>query len=148
MKLELKHLAPYLPYGLKGVYNDNEIMTLSALITEPDYDAELVTIYHFLPQDENSCKPILRPLSDLTKEIEYNGEKFIPAKKIGMDVWRSEKEASRYVNGMDYRMLFGNVWHNPMTLHYSTTVKLLEWHFDVFGLIEAGLAMDINKIEK
>ena len=26
--------------------------------------------------------------------------------------------------------------------------KLLEWHFDVFGLIEVGLAIDKNEIIK
>ena len=26
--------------------------------------------------------------------------------------------------------------------------KLFEWHFDVFGLIDAGLAIDINTLEK
>jgi hypothetical protein len=29
-----------------------------------------------------------------------------------------------------------------------TVEKLLEWHFDIYGLIEAGLAIDINTLEK
>ena len=30
---------------------------------------------------------------------------------------------------------------------YQEVQKLLEWHFDVFGLIEQGLAIDINTIK-
>ena len=29
---------------------------------------------------------------------------------------------------------------------YWIAQKLFEWHFDVFGLIEAGLAIDINTL--
>ena len=30
---------------------------------------------------------------------------------------------------------------------YIEVVKLFEWHFDVFGLIPEGLAIDINTLE-
>lgn len=29
---------------------------------------------------------------------------------------------------------------------YDMFKKLFEWHFDIFGLIEAGLAIDINEL--
>ena len=29
---------------------------------------------------------------------------------------------------------------------YQEMCKLLEWHFDIFGLIEKGLAIDINTL--
>ena len=32
------------------------------------------------------------------------------------------------------------------TTNYETIEKLFEWHFDVFGLIEKGLAIDINTL--
>ena len=52
IKLELKHLAPYLPYGLnfKGVSNTYEL-----------------TIYNF-KRAIPTGKPILRPLSGLTEK--------------------------------------------------------------------------------
>jgi len=78
-------------------------------------------------------KPIFRPLSDLTKEIEHNGVKFIPAQKLG---------ESGFV-------FPGHTWvHMVLELPYWVIEKLIEWHFDVFGLIEKGLAIDINTIEK
>jgi len=65
MKLELKHLAPYLPYGLKGLgkfpNGKNNIR-----------DINVNNIMAFVDNDINS-KPILRPLSDLAKETEYGG---------------------------------------------------------------------------
>ena len=72
-KLELKHLAPYLPYGLEFVH-DEEIFMLFGLefphdqnpmwikgITPPKDGCSDQTINVF-PQ---GCKPLLRPLSDL-----------------------------------------------------------------------------------
>ena len=58
MKLEIKHLASYLPYDLKGIFL-NSIITLSVNYfskgTERGYD-----ISAFL---SNNIKPILFPLS-------------------------------------------------------------------------------------
>jgi hypothetical protein len=34
-----------------------------------------------------------------------------------------------------------------MKTNYEDIVKLFEWHFDVFGLIDAGLAIDINTLD-
>ena len=31
-------------------------------------------------------------------------------------------------------------------MSYGLVSKLIEWHFDVFGLIEKGLAIDINTL--
>ena len=70
MKLELKHLAPYLPYELKYFFKGSvqEIRTLES------GDLGKIMLEWF----NESKKPILRPLSDLTEEIEVNGNKFIP----------------------------------------------------------------------
>ncbi len=31
---------------------------------------------------------------------------------------------------------------------YKVVKKLFEWHFDIFGLIPAGLAIDINTLKR
>ena len=67
MKLELKHLAPYLPYGLKYVkysYNNSPIRhdIMQGVSTNGIYACGDIT-----PLSFKNCKPILRPLSDLTK---------------------------------------------------------------------------------
>jgi hypothetical protein len=55
-KLELKHLAPYLPYGLKMLRFDGQGIDL----TERFYSIPTAILQNY--------SPILRPLSDLTNE--------------------------------------------------------------------------------
>lgn len=89
--------------------------------------------YDVLFQD---VKLIARPLSDLTKEIEHNGEKFVPQDIL------DETHISHwsYVNikYLDSKML--------QDAPFWFTQKLIEWHFDVHGLIERKLAIDLNTL--
>lgn len=136
MKLELKHLAPYLPYNLK---TDKGRLSL----LEGDYceckKAMLSTRYIC-----ESIKPILRPLSDLTKEIEVYGEKFLPVNEI----LRTFNQSLNHLS-TEYQIKALQKFNEEVTsqnLPYRYIQKLFEWHFDVFGLIEKGLAIDINEI--
>ena len=69
MKLELKHLAPYLPYGLLIKAHEN-IMSMDAL---SDYDQILHYGNDFIKYDYHisEVKPLLRPLSSITIEEAY-----------------------------------------------------------------------------
>lgn len=109
MKLELKHLAPYLPYGLKV----SSIHTLNA----ENGIGNINHIVRAVNKGKKQYRPILRPLSDLTKE---------------------EYRCLFYGNPLDYKI---------DELPYKTFIKLLEWHFDVFHLIPQGLAIDINTLQ-
>lgn len=135
MKLELKHLAPYLPYGLKviKVNRDNEIIILNQLKHFPATGNNAFYINDVYVHQGN-YKPILRPLSDLTKEIEHDGEKFVP---------REWFESS---NCPDEHEQFLACLSDPSIpnhyMSYRITQKFFEWHFDVFGLIPAGLAIE------
>ena len=71
--LTIKHLAPYLPYGLKMKYESKSHESIKDL-TCSSIEYMIATEHH------GKFKPILRPLTDLTKEIEHNGEKFMPKK--------------------------------------------------------------------
>ena len=113
-KLKLKHLAPYLPYG---VHLMNEYGNWHHKTTDTYWNIKDILNY----------KPILRPLSDLTK-----------------------------VNGFSLSDMISHDYHNPFWLPENFEVKylmhldfekLVSWHFDVFGLIEKGLAIDINTIK-
>jgi len=55
MKLELKHIAQYLPYGLTVQWCNGEI--------------EDIGVYRVTSAILTNAKPILRPISDLYKEI-------------------------------------------------------------------------------
>lgn len=125
MKLELKHLAGYLPYGLKlhDIYVNTTYKTLM--------NCEMLD---YLINSDNECvKPILKPLSDLTKEIEVNGEKFVPINNlIGYGII---KHSNNHFIELDFYKIV-----------YNDMIKLLEWHFDIYNLIENNLAIDKNTI--
>jgi len=140
MKLELKHLAPYLPYGLKM----NRNVFIGELITLKNDKDSIAETFEFQVtcsiwwENTNDCnhyKPILRPLSDLTKEITHNGETFVPIEEYH---YLRFEEISNYKSG--------GIWLNH--IHFREYNVLIELHFDVFGLIEKGLAIDINTLNK
>lgn len=148
MKLELKHLAPYLPYGLKmKLLNFPFDGHIRILELDCGHD------FHFYLQN-NYVRPFLRPLSDLTKEIEVNGKKFVPTKHLeklflmeGLLEWKTTEYG--WTGFTDNK-------NNNIPVYMDNTIidecslgvynKLIKWHFDVFGLIEAGLAIDLNTV--
>ena len=40
-----------------------------------------------------------------------------------------------------------NQWFYPSDVYQNIYEKLFEWHFDVFNLIEAGIAIDVNTVK-
>ena len=136
-KLQLKHLAPYLPYNIevKNISLDEQCFAIGGIST--------MNIYSIKNVLNGKIKPILRPLSDLTKEIEFNTEKFIP-----IDWFQNEEtNTDDYFDGNIWvEYLFNNENHGVEFIPYGMMVKLFEWHFDVFGLIDKGLAIDINTL--
>jgi len=137
MKLMIKHLVPYLPYKIQLINGLGDVTTLNPLIRGFKY---LQKSY-----DEGyNLRPLLRPLSDLTKEIEHNGEKFVPADELN-------KMVTHYIEyvPLSGTWMIGTNRDGSISLNgaYRCREKLFEWHFDVFGLIDEGLAIDINTLE-
>ena len=143
MKLELKHIAPYLPYGLKStiehpVYN-NGIHLIESIRTKSDYPIGLITDtgekYGAMLSE---IKPILRPLSefgdsdDTRKVHEF----------IGLGKWCDNYD--------DYFNTWFNDLGNIDKLILQAPQEIFNYflanHFDVFGLIEKRLAIDINSL--
>ena len=128
-KLELKHLAPYLPYEL--------VMNVRDWIDDPKLTPSLLAYILIENLAGSEYKPILRPLTDITKEIEHNRLKFIPYNELN---WDDMEPMECFSLDFDFESqiscpLF--IWNH-----------LFQWHFDVFGLIEQGLAVDINTLGK
>lgn len=134
--LTIKELAAYLPYFLKGIFIDK-----IDVVTSMDNEHDLISGVNSTVEIKN-FKPILRPLSDLTKMIEVNGEDFVPY------------EHSTFVEAMianeylEYLCEAKASLAEDRLLPYSIVQLLFEWHFDVFGLIEKGLAKDLNTIKE
>ncbi len=126
MKLELKHIAPYLPFELKITYGDGNI------------DWNIMSSNHLSDlgnSDFQQFKPILRPLSDLTKQteadiVEYSDIERVVFSGNPSDLYFVNTEEKTYLS--DYMQAYE---------------KLLKEHYDVFGLIEKGLAIDINTLK-
>lgn len=141
MKLELKHLAPYLPYQLDFITDNNKMMKLT--LTSDDniiINGGILTLSAVL---HGKAKSILRPLSDLTKEIEIDRVKFIPidfgCNGLDIDLKNLNIELNRNKSMTKYTII--------SRFEYRTIQKLFEWHFDIFNLIENGLAIDINTLK-
>ena len=139
MKLELKHLAPYLPYDLEfyvehanGTRLDNWAMTI-------DTNLRIVL--------EHQNKPILRPLSGLTDEYInkfYNNNEIDIVRMTYAIVINYKMMGDYFKDTISFLRYNGAI---NLTMPAWIYVELLENHFDVFGLIEKGLAIDINTIK-
>ena len=132
MKLELKHLASYLPYGLKGFCTDDlqGVEIMNGLQKISDNCIEVISDKE--PMDLVYFKPILFPLSSLTKEdvknfYQFNNDDF---KSIDLKEWAED-------------LMFSIKTKEPFQL--SQFEYLFSKKFDVFGLIDAGLAEQVTE---
>lgn len=141
-KLELKYLAGYLPYDVKIARFTHEDIYKRIEYSLRGNNIDEVVQY-------NNLKPILRPLSDLTKEIEVNGMKFVPIDLLNERFRPSSKDLSPY-QSVGY-----NLELEIQTENYSQMIdlfdgflivtQLLEWHFAIN--IPEHLYIDINTIK-
>lgn len=135
MELELKHLAPYLPYELKLQYivrdKVERIGTLKSITHNEDETHPTKVSISYMYDEEHiwMFKPILEPLSNLTKPITRNGVTFVAHEKLG-----------NRPNLTDFTI--EEVKNNIGRLSYDLVQQLIEWKFDVFGLIEQGKAIE------
>ena len=167
--IPLKEIVGFLPYGLQ-IYRLAEANNPQTV--------KLTTGVLMLWEDNyyDEFKPIVRPLSDLTKEITHNGENFVPIVKIaemlGYDnlikfdedsgyefieygyIERYEDDQQPYVFGYWKDGLFG-FWYDeqddtcPIN-HFTnlSAINLLhELHFDIYDWIKDGKAIDINTLK-
>lgn len=138
MKLELKHLTPYLPYRVE-IYQPNvdgrNTFTL---------DVEGLRIMEV--QGFEYFKPILRPMSSLTKELYYElsgkSESYSFGFWYGKHNGDNDKREYIYHSGYTSRQYFlcdgyGQFSYKMMDFFFKN-------HFDVFGLIPAGLATELS----
>jgi hypothetical protein len=135
MELELKHIAPYLPYGLKWTLQGLNEFAMSGVTHETLFtESGAVLTWPKHPDLPRALFPLLRPLSSLTKVIEVDGKKFVPINNLTLS------KADSFSDFLDLSKGIKDV----MSFRYWVVEKLFEWHFDVFGLIEEGLAVAIE----
>lgn len=159
--MEPKEIMPYLAYGLQGIcikkYSMGEGFW-TILNERYTYETRYVDIQltHF--------KPIFRPMSDLINPCLEGGK--IPALELVNELIRlgikEDIAPSIPFNVKAVNKPFGKLlkvtkidqWYllisfsEPNRISHLLYQKLIEWHFDVFGLIEKDEAIDINTIGK
>lgn len=92
-----------------------------------------------------ACKNIrmvLRPMDDLTKEITIGKKKFVPLTEL-------LRESNFNVDNMswDEQLSYLNVFtFDSGSLILIDAELLCSWHFDIFGLINHGLAVNMNTL--
>lgn len=131
--------SAYLPYKLQLKYDlYEEIGTLESILKVDDYDDMRLGISSMYRSDNYwEFKPILWDLSMLTNDIEHEGEKFIPIDKI-KELYPNTPEFENYVN--EWIKYCGIM---DSKIEYVCVIKLIEWHFNVFGLYDSQF---INKL--
>ena len=151
-------LAMSYPYEIKLVYRNDKSWPIIMAIGNLD------EILH----TNKDYKPILHPPSDLTKEIEHKGEKFIPMVELARMAWKEPLINKFKINN-------GTLWYNfdgdeyyfefrpnkgflfarmtpyesfmPIDNQLGLFQKLIEWHFDLFDGIKNNEAIDVNTLE-
>ena len=169
-KLELKHIAPYLPYGLKIKHESidedaTEICNLESL------SLDCITFdngcdYYFEDSDYDNpiIKPLLRPLSDLYKEID-GIVGIVELAKISFDMGDNNPLVTEGAGVYDCRFddkiflfnsvgLYFSAYRSTDNMYWSHIAcpnqlemftYLFQHHYDIFNLIGQNLAIDLNK---
>lgn len=124
MKLETKHLVSYLPYNLRcEVLNSGQEKEIGEMIAV--YDDNSACFGNIIESEKGFeyIKPILKPMLDFetNKDIkEYLNEGFITIDNI--------------------------LTYKPECMPFGVVQLAFKHHFDIFGLIEKGLAIDVNTL--
>jgi len=116
-QLELKHLIPYLPYGLK--YKDRP----------KGYDKQRILNIDTLNWGLREGIPILRPL----KEYENFPDIVEQFSTYSENTFKDAFFLIDADNKFDY-------------VNYTIMELMFKYHLDIFGLIDKGLAIDVNCI--
>ena len=159
MELKLEHIVGYLPYGLKMQYIVRDVVERVGTMTsishnESETHPTRIGIDWYDEEHIWMFKPLLLPLSSLTKEIEHNGEKFVPMYKLwelcGFEIGRGQYIkihpncliTSNFGTAHEFRINISDITSS----NYNVILKLYEWHFDIHNLIPNNLAIDKSKI--
>lgn len=126
-ELLLRYISMALPYGVViKITSDGGMLEVSHNMR---LDAELLAD---LLHTEDDFKPYLRPMSSMTDEEDK--------KRIQLGIWRSSQ-----TNGYEVTRISPDIpeCYNSQAFQNALDFLLRE-HFDIFGLIPKGLAIEIT----
>ena len=140
MELEVKHLAPYLPYGLKLQYVEREKVISTGImqsISQNNSETHPTRVSINYQGEEHiwMYRPLLKPLS----QFEY--DHIIQVREhLGLGQWCDHYDQYFEAWFDDAESVQKLVLQCP----YEIMQFFLECHFDVFGLIDDGLATELS----
>lgn len=173
-------IVGYLPYGLKVKskrhfikYGEETHLIINGLSKQIDgwqYEFLHNEDLKFANINEKGFLPLLRSLSDLTKEIEHNGEVIVPILEMAKNFHKNETYPVTHYENEKY---FGTQKDNQVLAMVNCCVDydsskytyyvlkndifeccsyyeiqwLLKHHFDLYGLLEKNLAINKDKIK-
>jgi len=164
--------------GLRELWDldqDNSHLQGVFYIKSIDYDLQVCQLVNVENEDYGVDEadidwllPIFLPIDCLTKEIEVDGEKFVPILKLYQKS-NGFSEFDKIISMNDWNGRYGvfsvRVFRGSHTYDFKYNSKnqnfeaftntnqlelfqqLFKWNFDVFGLIEKGKATNINTIK-
>lgn len=146
-RLTIEHLAPYLPHGLvwavktgKGysrktttsIHLDSLLNGTHVTFEGEDYSKDI---------NKTGYKPLLRPLSDLNKYKDIH-EKL---EEMSVIEWLEETYETHDLHIEAKRLMEDKKWLNHLS--HLLFIELTSMRFDIYGLIEKSLAVDVNTLE-
>lgn len=147
MELEVKHLTPYLPYGLKLQYVVREKVEQTGIMksishNEDETHPTRVSISAMYNEEHIwMFKPILKPLSKLSNE------ELIP---IGLFIRDIEKHKATYKDNI-FAVEDAKAWIRTGMKPVLSLLQvqgimehLYSVHADIYKLIDAGLATELS----
>jgi hypothetical protein len=161
-KLEPKDIAGHLPYKMfcdtkldSGMYCNEILGTMNNDVFIVYRNTHIVRLFQ-------QIKPILRPISDLYRIITHNGKDIIPILELAKMIYSCEWELYQLDDFLFAKcgllVFFYSEYEKSFRLQkddcdefiinqYQLFDYMNELKIDYRGLIEAGLAIDVNTLE-
>lgn len=144
-QLTIADLAPHLPYGLEIEIQSSTHKSpfLTGLYRDNIYASSQGQNLSFKIKD---IKPIMYPLSMLDKEIEHNGERFVPINRLNI----LSELGEYYINDLGWltKNFKFTIEYNILDTPLEMIKKIQEYHFWTGDqtYFEKGLIIDKSKL--
>ena len=140
-EITVQQISSYIPYGLT-LKAHNGIGKLKGI----DTTHNSIMLYYWINGNSMrsfsiDCKPILRPMSDIEDYFEQ-----LYGRLEHNDV--TEYLDADFLDDHDHLEIEDLQNVKPEIIPYGTLKVLLKHHFDIFGLIDKGLAINYKEIYK
>ena len=166
--LDFKIVNTYIGSNVKALTENNEVGEIVGLTTPKAttqanpirisiQNEKFPTSFRDSFFDYNEIKLVLHPLSFISKYIGFEGKKIIPIVELAKEFHKSEYEVTHYeivdnfrvkcfVENSKDRYMYFDIEPGILNNQYKIVEKVRKMLIDTDGLIDKGLAVDINTL--